>query len=388
MPKILSLNKTGLAAALLLLAATSAHAVDDCELNGESISPYNGNTTAGKTGLMRCKDRDTGQLVREQELKAGKFVGVVRQYEKGKLKNDYAVNDKGNRQGRFRTLAADGTVLTDETYEDGSTVGLARTKHASGQLRRVSFHATPDGERASAEFTETGKLRGLRCGDKPLLAPLADDARWCGFAGSPTPVELYNDRGTLTARTTWVAGQRVRHETFNSNGNPSYQDELTATSRTERYFTPSGVKKRELLTRIDGKERFREREQDFSDNGTLVRDRRWSGRQALTDTSYYLNGQMRSKSAYSGEGDAARLLVTDYYDSGKVAATGEYDVGRRGRQQPIGVFRQFSETGRLVAESTYDDKGKVNREKAWAEDGTLVRDDAVFEDGSRKAFAR
>ena len=49
-----------LAAAGLALAAHAAHAVQDCELNGQSVNPANGHTTAGKTGLMRCQDADTG----------------------------------------------------------------------------------------------------------------------------------------------------------------------------------------------------------------------------------------------------------------------------------------------------------------------------------------
>ena len=70
---------------VLLATPLAALAVQDCELNGQSVNPANGSTTAGRTGLMRCKDRDSGELQREQELKAGVFMGLVRFYEKGKL---------------------------------------------------------------------------------------------------------------------------------------------------------------------------------------------------------------------------------------------------------------------------------------------------------------
>ena len=53
-------------------------AVESCELNGEHVNPNNGNTTAGKTGLMRCRDGEGGAVLREQELKGGVFMGVVR----------------------------------------------------------------------------------------------------------------------------------------------------------------------------------------------------------------------------------------------------------------------------------------------------------------------
>ena len=54
------------AAGLLALSGVAAHAVQDCELNGEHVNPANGNTTQGKTGVMRCKDRESGELQREQ----------------------------------------------------------------------------------------------------------------------------------------------------------------------------------------------------------------------------------------------------------------------------------------------------------------------------------
>ena len=69
--------RIGGAAAALLFAATAAHAVQDCELNGQAVNPANAATTAGKTGVMRCKDRDSGQLVREQQVQGGTFMGLV-----------------------------------------------------------------------------------------------------------------------------------------------------------------------------------------------------------------------------------------------------------------------------------------------------------------------
>lgn len=52
---------------LCALWAVGAHAVQDCEMNGQHVNPSNGSTTAGKTGIMKCRDRDSGKLVREEE---------------------------------------------------------------------------------------------------------------------------------------------------------------------------------------------------------------------------------------------------------------------------------------------------------------------------------
>ena len=54
-----------------------AGAVIDCELNGTSINVNNGAETAGKSGLLRCRQRDGGELQRVQELRDGKTIGAV-----------------------------------------------------------------------------------------------------------------------------------------------------------------------------------------------------------------------------------------------------------------------------------------------------------------------
>lgn len=383
-------NVTGRAlfALTALMVSSSAFAVQDCELNGESVNPNNGNTTAGKTGIMRCKDRDSGQMAREQEIKAGKFTGLVRFYEQGKLKREYSENERGNRHGRYREYSAEGKVLREETYENGDSVGLARSYYGDGQLRRATWFAQPGGEQASVDFTERGQLNALRCGDKPLLAPAVDDTRLCGFSGGPSKVEFFGSRGALNARSSYLAGRRIRHETFNDNGNPSSLDEITGNLRVQRRFSTSGVKLRELQYQWDGKNGTLQREQEFSDSGSLTRDKRWLNGKLATDENYYLNGQPRSKIEYSGEGAAAVQQTTDYYDSGKISGSGRYTHAVRGRQLPLGTHQRFNEAGKLIAESTYDERGRIAREKAWDDDGRLLRDDAVFEDGSRRAFAR
>ena len=55
-------------AATLLLASAAAHAVEDCEMNGQHVNPANGSTYAGKSGIMKCRDRDSGKLATDEEL--------------------------------------------------------------------------------------------------------------------------------------------------------------------------------------------------------------------------------------------------------------------------------------------------------------------------------
>jgi len=381
-------------APLALLCATLAHAQLDCELNGRSVNPDDGSSTAGKTGLLRCKDRSTGELQRESQIQNGVSMGLVRIYEKGKLAKEHSVNAKGNLHGRAREFSPTGRVLRDATYDDGQERGLVRSFYPDGKLRRAIFYPNSDtgggNERASVEFTEHGQLSALRCADAPTLAPVVDDARLCGFSGTgPSQVDLFDARGILRSRLAYVSGKRVRAQSFYDNGKTSSLDETVGNQRTEQSFSSEGIKRRETAFLLVERTSVRVREQAFSEKGTLVRDQRWnSAGEPIVDDSYYLNGQPRSKSAYSGSGDARAVEITEFYDSGQRAAQGRYEIQGRNRQIPVGTHQRFSEKGTLLAESSFDAKGRVTRERAWDENGELQRDDEVFEDGSRKAYTR
>ena len=375
----------------LFFGASAAQAVQTCELNGLSVSPSNGASTAGKTGLMRCKDSATGELQREQQVQNGVFMGLVRFYEKGKLAREHTLNAKGNMQGRAREFSPAGQVLREATYDDGQERGLVRSFYPGGQLRRATFHSDSGSgtERAFVEFTERGQMSLLRCGEAPVLAPVADDARLCGFTGGASQVDLFDARGTLRSRVSYQSGKRVRSQEFYDNGKPSTLDETTGNQRVERSFSSEGVKRRETVWLLVERTAIRQREQEFSEKGTVVRDQRWTTTgDPVRDDSYYLNGQPRSKAVYSGAGTARTVEVTEFYDSGQRAAQGRYLAPGRNRQVAIGTHQRFSEKGTLLAESSFDAKGRVTRERAWDENGELQRDDEVFEDGSRKAFTQ
>lgn len=369
----------------------AAHAVQDCELNGAPVNPANGYTTQGKTGLMRCKDRDSGELQREQELRNGVFMGIVRYYDKGKLAKEQSVNAKGNLHGRARELYPDGQVLREATYDDGHELGLVRSFHPNGQLRRLAFYADPGGERAAAEFTPDGQLSALRCAERPVLAPALDDARLCGFVGpQPSQVELFDGKGGLRARLSFTTGKRVRSERLYDNGKPESVDELSGNQRAERRFSSEGIKRYELISLIAERSALKQHESEYSEKGSLVREQRWTpAGLPLSDDSYYLNSQPRSKTVYSGDGAARVADITEFHDNGQRAAQGRFGApAPRGRLIAVGTHRRFDLQGRVISESNYDDKGRVTRERTWDANGLPDRDDEVFEDGSRKAYAK
>ena len=386
----------------LLVLSPAAHAITTCELNGEHVNPANCHTTSGKTGLMRCKDADSGVLQREQELKDGKSVGLVRFYKNGVLEQEYSTNERGNRDGLARTFAATpgakNPLLREETMRNGTTVGLARSWHASGALRRAAFHGDDGREQAVAEFNEQGQLNDLRCAPKPLLAPAADDAVWCGHQGRASTVSLFNGKGELAGRRTFERGELLKRESYWDSGKLRDQAEMTAQGGVERSFASDGVKRRETqwLWQPSGNDGGRRRittlEQEFHESGTLVRERRWTpvdrGAELSSEKQWYLNGQPREASEYASEGGKRLRRDTSFHDKGKPAFESSWLLEGRYERQPLGVHRSFDEAGRLRSERYHDERGRVNRERELDAAGQVTRDDAVFEDGSRKAFAR
>ncbi|WP_431110256.1 toxin-antitoxin system YwqK family antitoxin [Variovorax paradoxus] len=368
-----------------LFTPGAAHAAVECELNGRRVNPSDGSTFLGATGLMRCKDRASGEPQREQQVQNGVFNGLARFYEKGKLAREHILNTSGNIQGLAREFGPEGQVLREATYDDGQERGLVRSFYPGGRLRRVTFYPSTGTDRAFVEFTERGQLSALRCGETAMLAPAADDAQLCGFIGGPSQVQLFDARGFLRSRLSYMLGKRVRSQDFYDNGKPSVQDEIVGNQRTERHFSSEGVKRRETVWLLIERNAVRQREQEFSEKGSLIRDQRWNpAGQPVRHDSYYLNGQPRSKSVYSGSGDARAVDITEFYESGQRAAHGRYLVTGRGRQVPVGKHQRFSEKGTLLAESSFDAKGRVTRERSWDENGELQRDEHVLEDGSKK----
>ena len=390
-----------LAAALAALAhPPAALAIQVCELNGQHVNPSNGSTTAGKTGLMRCREGEGGPVVREQELQQGKFMGVVRYYKDGMLEREHRVNDRGNRDGLAREWArAEGgksVLVREETLRDGRNVGIARSWHPNGQLRRVSAHGDEEKEQASAEFTPQGQLADLRCGSKPALGSDFDDRSACGFAGSPSNITLYDGKGVARARVSYERGERRKSETLWESGAVRELSEVGTNGGVERAFAADGTKRREQQwTTIPGERprRVTVLDQEFHESGKLVRERRWRpterGSELQLEATWYLNGQPKTRNEYSVADGRTLRRETSFHDNGRKAFEGTWQSERGGRdERPSGAQQTFDGEGRLRAERIYDERGRVKRERELDERGSVVRDDEVFEDGSRKAVGR
>lgn len=366
--------------------------VEDCDIGGQSVNPNNGHTTAGKTGLMRCRDRESGRLVREEEIKDGKFIGLVRFYDdKGELRREHSRNERGNRDGVAREFNGKQLVL-EENMRNGRNVGLSRRWDAKGTLQRVTFYGDDGREQAYAEFSSQGKLRQLRCAPQPQLAPFADDAAWCGHQRGAGTVTLHAEDGRVTGSLVHERGERRRSEYLHANGKPSEQVEITAEGGTERSFSESGVKRRERQWVMRDNRRITTLEREYHESGTLTRERQWQpgdrGSELVLEQQWYLNGQLRDKQAYERHGNELLRQDTRYHDNGRVMFEGRWLLASRYDERPRGVHKSFDPDGKLRLERHYDERGRIQRERELDENGKVERDDAVFEDGSRKAFTK
>jgi antitoxin component YwqK of YwqJK toxin-antitoxin module len=376
---------------LLAFATTATVAqVMDCEVGGQSVNPSNGSTTAGKTGLMRCIDRSTRELLREEELRDGRFVGIKRWHEKGQLRREHSVNERGNRDGHFREWNAQGVLVREGFEANSQSVGLHRAWADDGRLKSASHwgEAGADERRNEAwsrmDFNAQNQLTELRCGPQPRLD---NEAALCGHQGKANTVDLFTERGMLASRVTHERGQRLRTDTFWDDGKPRSTDESIGTKRTTRQFARDGTKRKETV-RDNNRTVL---EQEFSERGTLVEEKRWAATGAPErEAQWYLNGQLQRERLHEPPAADGSRAHTDkgYRDDGRLAHEGRYASAARGRTLPVGVHKSYDDAGRLRIESHYDEQGRIKREREWDESGRVVRDDEVFEDGSRKAVGR
>lgn len=371
-------------------AAQSTQAAQDCEVNGVPVNPALHRSLRGKSGLMRCVDRTSGVLVREQELQNGRLTGLVRNFTDGQLLKEYNVNSRGNSHGRAREFAPGGQVVRDTLYDNGTIVGFSRHFHPNGQLQRGTIYNAAGSEIASVEFTTNGQLSNLHCADKPLMAPAFDDLRACGFMGGPSQLDFFSPTGTVRARARFLAGKRIGLDTLRDNGKLMLQEEVTTTQRIERTFAADGTKRREMQWNVTGATPVQEREQEFAANGALVRDRRWAAGELASELIYYLNGQLRRKAEYKDTAlGAPRILaMREFYDNGTLSSEGAFANTSRYALTPVGVHRRYDSQGKLRSEATYDERGRALRELAFDDAGQPVTEDTAMDETARKLFTK
>ena len=360
----------------LFVAAVSSFAshaaVLDCELNGESVNPSNGSAYAGKTGIMKCVDRETRKFVREEEYRDGRAVGYRKFVDYQGITHVASYNGKGNRDGEAKQYNAEGTLIADERYVNGSNAGLQTYYYPNRQVRRRSFSEPPKGALASVEYNEQGQVTQLRCGDRPLLG---EDRTLCGFDGRASEVTFYSAKGEVAGQARYENGKRLTMTAYAAPGVLARTEEVKGERLVTRVHFPEGMVRLETVS-VGNR---RESERELARSGQAVRETRWSDGSKSEETLWYLNGQPRSKTKWERDGKVVLVKAEEFWDNGKLQARTVRDE-RRG---PVGLQQRFDESGALVSEAMYENF-KLVRRKDY-KDGALVRDDEYFEDGSRKS---
>lgn len=382
---------------LLLLAlgtyATGASAIIRCEFNGKPVNPNNGAETAGLTGLLRCRDENTGQLQREQELKDGKYLGKERFFDRdGKLTRERSVNERGNSQGRVAEFWPNGQLKREEFAENGSTAGAVRRFDANGRPERLSFHAGGQ-EQFAIEYNSAGQPTRLQC---PRASVLPEDRKPCGFEGAADTTlftgsgakagQVRYDQGRLLLSTEWTSDGLVAQQMLYEEGRRVHRNFSTeggkSVLREERIFAPD---EQRFLRDTRGPLHSLRR---FGSTGQLTEQHGYAdGREVLIER-WYLNGAARERSVLTGTGDAARIQRELRDDEGRLTRKETLTE----QQQRTGVQQAFHTNGRLAQEDRYtapDARGRTRLEarKQWDESGKLQADDTILEDGSRQRKA-
>ncbi len=383
--------------ALLLLAlgtcATGAHAIIRCEFNGKSVNPSNGTETAGLTGLLRCRDENTGQLQREQELKDGKYLGRERFFDReGKLTRERSVNERGNSQGRVAEFWPNGQLKREEFAENGSTVGAVRRFDANGRPERLSFHMGGQ-EQFAIEYNASGQPTRLQC---PRASVLPEDRKPCGFEGA-TDTPLYTGSGAKAGKVRYDQGRLLLSTEWTSDGVVAQQMLFEEGRRVHRsFFTEGGksVLREERIFALDEKRFLRDTRgplhslRRFGSTGQLIEQYGYAdGREVLLER-WYLNGSARERSTMTGTGDSTRIQRELRDDEGRLTRRELLTA----EQFPTGVQQQFHANGRMAQEDRYtvpDSRGRTRLEarRQWDESGKLLADDTILEDGSRQRKA-
>lgn len=364
----------GMAAVMI---AVPAWAVPRCELNGESVNPNNGHTTAGKSGVMRCTDEDGPVRRREQTLLEGRFVGPVVMVLADGERREYSVNERGNRHGLARTFDGRGTLRMEENLDNGSNVGVQKRFGESGDLQELNF---ADGRRTllTIAYLADGTLRELRCAPASLVP---QDREVCGHAGRASEVTLYREPGKPSGTVSYLNGQMQRQSVLDREGRLVRNEELKDGRRIKRVFYASGRPRSEtdFIERDPGGPGGREgTAREWAESGQLTQETAWAQGYEQRIQQWYLNGKLKMRQQIRREGREHERTTESFWDNGKPAAI---NAERNGRLW--GWQKYFNEEGVLLREDEHGERGLLQRRKRYNEQGVLEREERFLEDGSR-----
>lgn len=402
--------KTVCLVAALYSIASGVWAVPHCELNGKSVSPYNGSTTDGLTGMMRCKEETTGLPTSEQELRGGVFMGLSRFYDAtGNVQRERMINERGNTDGFEREFWPNGKLRSELNRNNGITRGASRSFFDTGKIDRASFTLESQ-VLASFAWDREGHLISALCAQASVLV---EDSKLCGFEGKVQTALFQSgkrrelrtmEQGKILAATKYREvsrqfaltdaevvvgelafqnGQRW-HRVYNTDGAANGKNVL----REERLYEPGrNVQGNEYrVTSSDGRLQW---SKAWGANEQLTEHIRYTNGRANFTERWYLNGAMKDRITVTLDGGGSKSVRTSFDDDGKMTERQSTIAFGVNRDQLTGLQQSFHANGAVAVEDTYskpDEHGRTRlvARKQWDQNGSLQSDDEILEDGSRK----
>jgi antitoxin component YwqK of YwqJK toxin-antitoxin module len=397
---------------VLMLPILSAFA-DDCKIGGQDVNLNNGNSTAGKTGMVICKN-SSGTVVRELEYVQGKHIGREMVITGMGEKVEKVVNEKGNSNGLERHYDRNGTLVSERNFVNGREQGLQRGFNMKGKLISLSW-AEAGRNKFSVHYDDAGKPSDLQCGDKSYTP---EDRDLCGFGGKKSTVMLsqYKDKAVV-----YQNGKMLEASTYDDKGKLERNEKIDGNTKKVTELFPDGKVKIEaeyIGHQLNGEEK------EYHSSGKIIRKTQWNAGHMESEWKYYLNGSAKEHSARKQIDKKWFLMRELFWDNGKQQDIATFEektasyswegfaLDRWTYESPVGEHRRFFEDGQLSLVEHYDPKGnqeglnqsygpngrlileenyiggKVKTRKTWDASGKLLLDEEYLEDGSRVNHAK
>ena len=407
-PKKLLCNAVWTAAVFSLSGALQAEPL--CQLNGKSVSPYNSATTAGLTGMMRCKDKVTGLMSSAQELRGGVFMGLSRSYDaKGSVQRERMINERGNTEGFDREFWPNGKLRSESRQNNGNVRGASRKFYETGKLERASF--TLDSQvLTNLAWDSNGNLTSALCSQASVLP---EDSKPCGFEGKVQTALFQNGkrrelrvmeqgkiltatlyraagRQSVPAEAAMVVGEQAFqngqrwHRVFNTDGAANGKNVL----REERLYEPGRPSQRNefSVTFTGGALQW---SKAWSASEQLIEHIRYANGRPSRTERWYLNGAMKEIITVALDGGASKSVRESFDDDGKITERQTTIAFGVMSDQMTGLQQSFHINGKVAIEEIFskpDEQGRTRlvSRKQWDQSGKLQSDDEILEDGSRK----
>jgi antitoxin component YwqK of YwqJK toxin-antitoxin module len=369
------------------------------------------------TGTVTIK-RD-GKLEEKYSMRNGKKHGPFVEYDsQGRIEDKGAYADDkmhGKWMSYGKSSAYPGKLSSIKNYVMGKTQGV-QEEYEDGKLER-RYYVKPNGSMDTDIYfhPKNGKLKSLNCGE---FSVMKSDRQWCGLAGKPSKVKIYNEDGSLRKIEGYYKGEMhgriksyskgkvYKYETY-ENGKSLKGPALGESKNGGKWIVKCAKSNKKKCKEIAY---FK----DLPKQKEIVIQ--WDGQDKVSETEYFQNGKTKYK--IDVKGSSGKVYAKHYYDNGKLEREGYYS-NRSGyywghyyrRMVPNGLIKSYTREGKLYSEENYVEgkeqglhkrycynskkvcskseyeNGRLKSQRNYDQNGKLVKAEEYFPDGSKKSLS-